>query len=112
MKKKIVLSIPVRRALKKLGNDLKTSRILRGITVAMMAERTNVTAVTITKIEKGNPSVSFGTYATVVFVLGMIDKLQNLLDLSEDIVGKRLMEKLRPKRVRSLKQLKPNHGES
>jgi transcriptional regulator with XRE-family HTH domain len=100
MKKKIVLPIPVKRALKKLGIDIRNARILRRITVAMMAERANVTAVTVSKVEKGDPSVSFGTYAVVIFILGMINKLQDLLDLSEDTVGRLLVEEQISKRVR------------
>jgi transcriptional regulator with XRE-family HTH domain len=108
MKKKIVLHIPVRRALKKLGKDIKEARIRRSITIAMMAERTGVTAITIAKVENGDPSVSFGTYATVIFILGMVDKVQNLLDLSEDIVGRQLAEEQLPKRVRLPKPSKTN----
>jgi DNA-binding XRE family transcriptional regulator len=100
VKKKIVLHIPVKRALKKLGKDLREARIRRRITIAMMAERVDVTAVTIAKAEKGDPSVSFGTYATAIFILGMIDKLYNLLDLSEDSVGRLLAEERLPKRAR------------
>jgi DNA-binding XRE family transcriptional regulator len=106
MKKKIVLHIPVKRALKKLGKDIKEARIRRSITVAMMAERAGVTAITIAKVERGDPSVSFGTCATVVFILGMIDKLEDLLDLSGDVIGKQLAEEQLPKRVRLPKQSK------
>jgi DNA-binding XRE family transcriptional regulator len=108
MKRKIILHIPVKRALKKLGDDIKEARIRRSITIAMMAERTGVTAITIAKVEKGDPSVSFGTYATVIFILGMISKLQNLLDLSGDVIGRQLAEEQLPKRVRLPKQSKSN----
>jgi DNA-binding XRE family transcriptional regulator len=100
MKKKIVLHIPVRRALKKLGKDIKEARIRRCITISMMAERAGVTAITIAKVEKGDPSVSLGICATVIFILGMIDKLGDLLDLSSDVIGRQLAEEQLPKRVR------------
>jgi hypothetical protein len=41
------------------------------------------------RVEKGDPSVSFGTYATVIFILG-------LLDLSCDVIGKQLAEEQLP----------------
>jgi transcriptional regulator with XRE-family HTH domain len=107
VKKKIVLPIPVKRALKKLGKDIREARIRRIITIAMMSERACVTANTIAKVEKGEPSVSFGTYATVIFILGLIDKLQDLIDISGDTVGKRLAEEQLPKRVRL-----PKHSKS
>jgi transcriptional regulator with XRE-family HTH domain len=112
MKKKIVLTIPVKRALKKLGKDIKEARIRRCITIAMMAERSNVTAVTVAKVEKGDPSVSFGTYATIIFILGMIDKIYNLLDLSGDSVGRLLAEEQLPKRARPPKITSEKSGES
>jgi transcriptional regulator with XRE-family HTH domain len=112
MKKKIVSPIPVKRAMKKLGKDIKEARIRRSITIAMMAERSNVTAVTVAKVEKGDPSVSFGTYATVVFILGMIDKIYDLLDLSGDSVGRLLAEEQLPKRVRIPKITSEKSGES
>jgi transcriptional regulator with XRE-family HTH domain len=108
VKKKIILPIPVKRALKKLGKDIKEARIRRSITIAMMSERACVTANTIAKVEKGEPTVSFGTYATVIFILGLIDKLQNLVDISGDIVGKQLAEEQLPKRVRLPKHQKSN----
>ena len=111
MKKKIILPIPVNRALKKLGKDIREARILRQITIAMMAERANVTAVTISKVEKGDPSVSLGSFATVVFILGMIDKLRDLFDLFDNPVSRMLVEKNFPKRVRAMKS-KIQSGES
>jgi DNA-binding XRE family transcriptional regulator len=107
------LNIPVKRALRKLGKDIKEARIRRNITIAMMAERANVTAITVAKTEKGDPSASFGTYATVIFILGMIDKLQNLLDLSGDVIGRQLAEEQLPKRVCLPKRVKlnPSAGE-
>jgi hypothetical protein len=32
------------------------------------------------RVEKGDPSVSLGIYASVMFVLGMTERLANLLD--------------------------------
>lgn len=103
MKKKLVLALPVKRAMKKLGQDIKEARIRRRITMALMSQRANITAVTLAKIEQGDPSVAFGTYATVIFILGMIDKIYNLMDLATDHIGKALMEEQLPKRVRFAK---------
>ncbi|GHT92899.1 transcriptional regulator [Alphaproteobacteria bacterium] len=101
MKKEHILSIPTQRALKKFGADIRAARIRRRITMAIMSERAMITPFTLAKVEKGDPSVSFGIYASVIFVLGMIDKIYSLLDISEDLVGRSLDEERLPKRVRT-----------
>ena len=36
-----------------------------------MAERALISRMTLNKVKKGDPNVSLGIYATVLFVLGM-----------------------------------------
>ena len=49
--------------------------------------------MTLNKVEKGNPGVSLGIYATVLFVLGMTDRLAELADARHDAVGLSLEER-------------------
>ena len=100
MKHSTALPIPVRRALRKLGSDIKDGRKRRRITMELMAERANITRSTLSKIEEGAPSVSMGRYASVLFSLGMIDQLKGMVDANNDLVGRRLEEEHLPKRVR------------
>jgi len=100
MKREHILSIPAKRALKKFGADIKAARIRRRITMAIMSERARISPLTLAKVEKGDPSVSFGIYVSIIFVLGMVDKIYDLLDISGDSVGKILEEERLPKRVR------------
>lgn len=51
------------------------------------------------RLEKGDPRVSFGSYATVLFVLGLTDSLRNLVDANNDPVGRTLEEERLPKRI-------------
>lgn len=92
--------IPVRRALRKLGHDIRDARRRRRIPVAIMAERASVCRMTLNKVEKGEPGVSMGTYATVLFVLGMAERLADLADPQNDTVGLALEEKHLPQRIR------------
>ena len=62
--------IPVRRALRKLGQDIRDARRRRRIPVEIMAERASISRTTLSKVEKGDPGVSMGIYARVLFVLG------------------------------------------
>lgn len=56
--------------------------------------------MTLYKVENGDPNVSMATYATLVFVLGMIDRVSNLADAGEDVIGRRLEEERLPRRIR------------
>lgn len=69
--------------MKKLGNDIRTARIRRRITMDLMSKRASISRTTLTKIEKGDPSVSLGIYATVIFVLGLVSNLENLVTLTK-----------------------------
>ena len=92
--------VPARRALRKLGQDIRDARRRRRIPVAIMAERASISRVTLHKIEKGEPGVAAGAYATVLFVLGMADRLADLADPRYDAVGLALEEERLPQRIR------------
>jgi DNA-binding XRE family transcriptional regulator len=92
--------IPVRRALRKLGSDIRDARRRRRIPVAIMAERASISRTTLYKVEKGDPGVSLGTYATVLFVLGLVERLGELADVRHDSVGLELEEENLPQRIR------------
>lgn len=92
--------IPVGRALRKLGHDIRDARRRRRIPVAILAERASVSRTTLNKVEKGEPGVSLGIYATVLFVLGMIDRLVDIADPRHDAVGLELEEENLPQRIR------------
>jgi hypothetical protein len=55
-------------------------------------------------VEQGDPGVSLGIYATVLFVLGRIDRLAELADASHDAVGLELEEEHLPERIRLTKK--------
>jgi hypothetical protein len=65
-----------------------------------MAERADVSRETLRKIEKGDPTVAFGRYAAVLFVLGLTDRLNNLADATYDSLGRMLEEENLPRRIR------------
>lgn len=92
--------IPVRRALHKLGQDIRNARLRRRIPTEILAERASISRTTLYKVEKGDISVSMGTYATILFVLGLINRLGNLADANEDALGRQLEEEHLPQRIR------------
>ncbi len=95
--------IPVKRALTKLGRDLSDARRRRRISMAIMAERASVSLMTLSRVEKGEPGVSLGAYAKVLFSLGMVDRLVDLVDIKHDKIGLELETEHLPKRIRKSK---------
>ena len=102
----VVLPIPVRRALRKLGHDIRDARRRRRIPVTIAAERASISRTTLVKIEKGDPGVALGIYATVLFVMGMVERLADLADPKDDAVGLQLEEEHLPQRIRGARKQK------
>ncbi len=94
------LPLPVKRALLKLGGDIKDARLRRRISTTTMAERAFITRTTLGKAENGDPTVSMGTYATLLYILGIADRLTELADIKNDEVGLQLDSARLPKRIR------------
>jgi transcriptional regulator with XRE-family HTH domain len=101
------IPIPVSRALRKLGHDIRDARRRRRIPVAILAERASISRMTLNKVEKGDPGVSLGSYVTVLFVLGMVDRLADVADPRHDTVGLELDEENLPERIRLPRRQKP-----
>ena len=92
--------IPVKRALKKFGQNLRDARKRRRIPMQLAAERASISRSTLSKIERGDGGVSFGAYAKILFVLGMIERLIELADPTFDALGLGLESDSLPKRIR------------
>ena len=106
----VVMPMPVRRALRKLGKDIRDARRRRRIPAAIAAARASISRTTLVKIEKGDPGVAIGSYATVLFVMGMADRLADLADPKNDPVGLQLEEENLPKRIRTARKTRPAKG--
>jgi transcriptional regulator with XRE-family HTH domain len=106
------LPTSVRQALSKLGQDISAARRRRRLSVALMAERAFISRNTLGRVEKGDAGVSMGIYASVLFVLGMSDRLGDLADSASDRIGLGLDEERLPRRIRTA-QARPSgagHG--
>jgi DNA-binding XRE family transcriptional regulator len=101
------LPVPVARALRKLGHDIRDARRRRRIPLTILADRASVSRTTLNKAEKGDPGVSLGTYAMVLFSLGMVDRLADVADPRHDAVGRELEEENLPVRIRLSRWRKP-----
>lgn len=94
------IALSVRRALQQVGADLRDARRRRRIPIALLAKRAMISETTLRKVERGDPAVSVGIYATVMFVLGLADRLSALAAAHNDRVGLALEEERLPQRIR------------
>ncbi len=101
MKTKANSTLPkaARQALAKLGEDIAVARKKRRISTVSMAERAFISRGTLYKVEKGDPSVSIGIYATVLAIMGLVDDLGDVADRTSDTLGLDIDEDRLPKKI-------------
>ena len=99
MKKRLPVSVGTK--LKKLGDDLKKARLRRRLKMSVIADRAGISKETLSKIQKGDPGVGIGSYATVIFAIGLGSDWLDLADIAKDRVGQILDEERIPMRARS-----------
>jgi hypothetical protein len=68
--------------------------------MALVSDRAFVSRSTLARVERGDSGVSIGIYASVLFVLGLADRIGDLADPRTDVVGLALEDERLPKRVR------------
>lgn len=88
-------------ALDRLGQDIRGARLRRRITVADLAARAGTSPSTVARLEKGDPGVAIGTLADVLVVLGLVQRLADLIDIRKDDLGLALIAERLPRRGRS-----------
>ena len=95
------LPLTARRSLITLGHNLALARKKRRLSTVSMSERSFVSRTTLAKIEKGDPSVSIGAYASVLAILGLEQQLGEVAHRTKDSLGLDIDEKQLPKRIRT-----------
>jgi DNA-binding XRE family transcriptional regulator len=71
-------------ALRELGADLSVARKRRKQSLREWAQRINVSVPTLIRMEKGDPTVSMGVYATALWLINRHGALAALADPKED----------------------------
>lgn len=90
MKRQNVLFPKAVEALRRLGENLRLARRRRKITAKMMAERANLSLVTLRAIERGSASVAMSHYLSVIFCLGFLDDVAKVA--ADDVLGRDLQD--------------------
>lgn len=100
MKSAAPLPLPVSRSLVRLGQGISLARRRRHLTQQDLAERIGTTANTVRRMEAGHPGTALVHIVRTLQVFGELDKLDQLLDASQDTIGLILMDEKLPQRVR------------
>lgn len=90
----------VRRAGRRLAEDLVTWRKLKGLTQAQLADRAGIGVATLARLEKGEGGASVENLLRVLRGLGVMDTLLTALDPYESDVGRLRSGQELPQRVR------------
>ncbi|NNM73858.1 helix-turn-helix domain-containing protein [Enterovirga aerilata] len=75
------------RALKSLGKNLRTARLRRNLTLDDVAKRIGVHRTTLAQAERGDPTVTAGTYVTACWVYGLANDVAELAAPERDAEG-------------------------
>jgi transcriptional regulator with XRE-family HTH domain len=78
---------PVERALKRLGDNLRTARIRRNYTIEDVAEKIGTGRRAVMDAEKGKVSTGVGVYAALLWVYDLLAPLEDLANPAKDERG-------------------------
>ena len=88
--------------MKIVGEQIRLARLRRNLSIAQIAERATCSPLTVSRIEKGAPTVAIGIYLRVLYALQLDDDI--LLLAKEDAMGKALQDLNLKKRERASKK--------
>jgi transcriptional regulator with XRE-family HTH domain len=86
-------------ALEGLGKDINVARRARKISMVDMAQRMGCSRSTLHRLEKGDVGISLNTLARALQVLGLLDRISELLDQSHDDIGMMMHRRSLPERI-------------
>lgn len=78
------------RLLADLGERLRLARLRRRLTTTAVAVRCGISRPTLAKVERGDPSVTLGTYLRVLATYGLDGDLATVA--GDDALGRRLQD--------------------
>jgi transcriptional regulator with XRE-family HTH domain len=98
-KRKISLLPATRRILDELGRNIRLARLRRRFSASQVAERAGISRPTLRSVERGDPSVALGAYASVLLCLGLEKDLS--LVAKDDLLGRKIQDAQLPLKARA-----------
>ena len=89
--------------MKVVGEQIKLARPRRDLSLAQVAERATCSPLTVSRIEKGSPTVAIGIYLRVLYALQLDDDI--LLLAKDDELGRQLQDMALTTRQRASKKV-------
>lgn len=89
--------------MKVVGEQIKLARLRRDLSLAQVAERATCSPLTVSRIEKGSPTVAIGIYLRVLYALQLDDDI--LLLAKDDELGRQLQDMALTTRQRASKKV-------
>lgn len=83
-----------------MGENVSSWRRMFNLTSEELAEKAAVSRTTISRVENGDPSVSFATMLSIYKVLGILDSVVMATDPYETDIGRLRADQQLPQRVR------------
>ena len=88
---------------KVVGEQIKLARLRRDLSLAQVAERATCSPLTVSRIEKGSPTVAIGIYLRVLYALQLDDDI--LFLAKDDELGRQLQDMALTTRQRASKKV-------
>lgn len=85
-----------------VGEQIKLPRLRRNLSIAQVAERATCSPLTVSRAEKGYPTVAIGIYVRILYALQLDDDILWLA--KEDPLGKHLQDVNLKQRERASKK--------
>jgi transcriptional regulator with XRE-family HTH domain len=73
-----------------VGEQIKLARLRRNLSIAQVAERATCSPLTVSRIEKGTPTVAIGIYLRVLYALQLDGDILHIA--KEDMLGRTLQD--------------------
>ena len=89
--------------MKVVGEQIRLARLRRDLSIAQVAERATCSPVTISRVEKGAPTVAIGIYLRALYALQLDDDI--LLLAQKDEIGRGLQDLRLKQRERASKKM-------
>jgi transcriptional regulator with XRE-family HTH domain len=78
---------PIEQALTKLGRNLRTARLRRGLTINEAAEKIGTGPRAVSDAERGKPSTGIAVYTALLWLYDLLGAFEDLADPLKDEEG-------------------------